>query len=256
MKKYIPSTFCTLMLAFSLFVAHGQTATSAVPAVPSGGAIVLDLGGTIEVKDPSGRSITASRDTVLLEGTTIDTRQNGTMVLRLDEGSEILVQAHSQLTLKRSYLPAGTTLFDLLIGKLRAVVTKRSTGSPSFELGTPSAVVAVRGTQFDVLVNFRQVTEVDVQQGIVEVRSRRNPAASVRVEAGFSTRVGLNMVPEAPVPTETMRPEAQEQHDRESSKEQQDEHTDETDSSGSSSSHEEQGPDQPEKPPQKRLHNP
>jgi hypothetical protein len=77
-----------------------------------------------------------------------------------------------------------------------------------FELGTPSAVIAVRGTQFDVEVNSRNVTEVDVVDGLVEVYGR-NGEGSVLLEPGFSTRVGLDSGPEQPEPTNEMRPEVE-----------------------------------------------
>ncbi len=70
-------------------------------------------------------------------------------------------------------------------------------------------MIAVRGTQFDVEVNRRNVTEVDVIDGLVEV-SGRNPAwGSVLLEPGFSTRVGLDSGPEQPEPTNEIRPEVE-----------------------------------------------
>jgi len=78
-----------------------------------------------------------------------------------------------------------------------------------FELGTPSAVIAVRGTQFDVEVNARNVTEVDVVDGLVEVSGRNANGGSVLLEPGFSTRVGMDSGPEQPEPTNEIRPEVE-----------------------------------------------
>jgi hypothetical protein len=78
-----------------------------------------------------------------------------------------------------------------------------------FELGTPSAVIAVRGTQFDVEVNLGNVTEVDVVDGLVEVYGRNAAGGSVLLEPGFSTRVGMDSGPEQPEPTNEMRPEVE-----------------------------------------------
>ena len=104
---------------------------------------------------------------------------------------------------------ADPSYFQLLLGRIRALISKRTGGTVPFELGTPSAVIAVRGTQFDVEVNRRNVTEVDVIDGLVEV-SGRNPAwGSVLLELGFSARVGLDSGPEQPEPTNEMRPEVE-----------------------------------------------
>jgi hypothetical protein len=99
--------------------------------------------------------------------------------------------------------------FQLLLGRIRALISKRTGGAVPFELGTPSAVIAVRGTQFEVEVNSRNVTEVDVVEGLVEVYGRNAAGGSVLLEPGFSTRVGLDSGPEQPAPTNEIRPEVE-----------------------------------------------
>jgi hypothetical protein len=98
---------------------------------------------------------------------------------------------------------------QILVGKIRAYIRKQTGGSPPFQMGTPSAVIAVRGTRFDVEVNGTGVTEVDVFEGVVEVGSSRLPGVSVVVEPGMSTRVGIGAAPEAPVPTREIRPDVE-----------------------------------------------
>lgn len=67
----------------------------------------------------------------------------------------------------------------------------------------------VRGTHFDVEVNSRNVTEVDVVDGLVEVYGRTGTRGSVLLEPGFSTRVGMGLDPEQPEPTDEIRPEVE-----------------------------------------------
>jgi hypothetical protein len=76
-------------------------------------------------------------------------------------------------------------------------------------MGTPSAVIAVRGTRFDVEVNRNGVSEVDVFEGLVEVASAKLPGVSVLVSPGMSTRVGVGTAPETPVPTREIRPDVE-----------------------------------------------
>jgi hypothetical protein len=192
---------------------RGQIKSGQPPAVPLGGALVLDLSGTVDVQDPRGKGIKVTRNMSLAQGTAIETGRNAKMLLRLEDGSEVLIGSQSRMVLKQEYFQSGKTIFELLLGRLKVVVTKRYTGSPSFQLGTPTAIVAVRGTSFYVEVNSHEVTEVDVDQGLVQVTSRKDLDDFVMVKAGFSTRVGPNTIPEAPSPTDSIRPDLREQQE-------------------------------------------
>src|SRR5205823_94536 len=86
-------------------------------------------------------------------------------------------------------------------------IQKRLGGSPAFQIGTPSAVISVRGTKFDVEVDRRGVTEVDVDEGVVELEAVTGRGESVMITAGFSSRVGLETGPEVPRPTQDLRPQ-------------------------------------------------
>jgi ferric-dicitrate binding protein FerR (iron transport regulator) len=78
---------------------------------------------------------------------------------------------------------------QLLLGKIKAEIQKRTGGSPPFKLGTPSAVITVRGTRFFVQVDKHRVTRVTVEEGVVEVESTKRVGKPVQIKAGFSTRV-------------------------------------------------------------------
>ena len=140
-------------------------------------------------------------------GTILDTG-SGKLLLRLSDGSEVMVRAHTRLQVQQPSL-TDPSYFQLLLGRIRALINKRTGGAVPFELGTPSAVIAVRGTQFEVEVNPRNVTEVDVVDGLVEVYGRNATGGSVLLEPGFSTRVGMDSGPEQPEPTNEMRPEVE-----------------------------------------------
>jgi hypothetical protein len=129
------------------------------------------------------------------------------LVLRADE-SEILIQPHSKLVLHAPQ-PGNWDALQILLGKVRAFIRKRTGGAAPFQMGTPSAVIAVRGTRFDIEVNGTGVTEVDVFEGLVEVGSATLPGVSVLVSPGMSTRVGVGSVPETPVPTREIRPDVE-----------------------------------------------
>jgi hypothetical protein len=154
---------------------------------------------------PSTDPAKPQRGQILPAGTLVETGSGSLLlVLRTDE-SEILVQPHTRLVVKE---PASGTwnALDVAIGRVRAYIRKRTGGAPPFQMGTPSAVIAVRGTRFDVEVNGRGLSEVDVFDGLVEVAGNGPVAGSVLVGPGFSTRVAPGKAPEPSVPTREIRP--------------------------------------------------
>jgi len=174
-------------------------------AEPWAGAAISDWGGKVLVQLPGRALRTPSRGQTLPPGTLLDSG-DGELLLRLEDESEILVRSHTRIVLKQPER-GNWDYLQVLVGRIRAQIRHRTGGAPPFQLGTPSAVIAVRGTRFDVEVNRHQVTEVDVFSGLVEVGAVGIRGASVLVRPGFSTRVGPGGPPEAPVPTEQIRPD-------------------------------------------------
>src|SRR5215469_6970401 len=199
-----------LWVALGDALAQDQQPSPAVSA-PFAGATISQWKGNIHLNLPGRLSSTPTIGETLPPGTVLETGR-GRLLLQLTDGSQVLIRAHTRLTVQQPS-PTDRGYFQLLLGRLRAIISKRTGGAPPFELGTPSAVIAVRGTEFTVEVNRRQETEVDVSEGVVEVVSKHT-GTSVFVEAGSSTRVGLNTPPEPPRPTPEMHPGASEAANR------------------------------------------
>jgi len=200
------ATVATLPLwaAFWLCAAQAQVPGAPSPA-PFAGAIVSEWKGEVHVQLPGTSMSRPTRGEVLPADTVLDTGDGRlVLVLRTDE-SEIIIQPHTRLVVREPAL-GNWNAVEILLGRVRAYIRKRTGGAPPFQMGTPSAVIAVRGTRFDVEVNGRGVSEVDVFDGLVEVASSTVPGSSVLVSPGFSTRVGLGTPPETPVPTGEIRP--------------------------------------------------
>ena len=201
--------FCFLFfwMVIGLASAQEQQPISTPATAAIAGATISEWKGNIHLSLPGQLSSNPLRGEQLPPGTILDTG-SGRLLLRLSDGSEVIVRAHTRLQVQQPSL-ADPSYFQLLLGRIRALINKRTGGAVPFELGTPSAVIAVRGTQFDVEVNSRNVTEVDVVDGVVEVYGRNAIGASILLEPGFSTRVGMNSGPEQPEPTDEMRPEVE-----------------------------------------------
>jgi len=199
--------FVIFCLTATIASAQKQQPDSTPTTATIAGATIAEWKGNIRLSLPGQSPSNPLRGELLPSGTILDTG-SGTLLLRLSDGSEVLVRAHTRLQVQQPSL-TDPSYFQLLLGRIRALINKRTGGAVPFELGTPSAVIAVRGTEFDVEVNPRNVTEVDVVDGIVEVYGRNSTAGSVLLEPGYSTRVGMGSDPEQPEPTNEMRPEVE-----------------------------------------------
>ena len=164
-------------------------------ALPTGSATVSDLKGEVEVHSPQGEVVAAQRGTVLAAESKIDTAK-GSVLLDLEDGSQVLVKSNSHVVLKAPNQAKGYW-FELLLGKINAKVQKRLGNAPSFRMGTPTAVITVRGTRFSVDVDKKERTHVEVYEGLVEVSGFFH-GAPVMVRPGFSTGVEHNHDPEPP----------------------------------------------------------
>jgi len=163
---------------------------------PIAGATVADFKGDVEVELPGKTASNPTRGQVLPAETAITTAK-GQILLQLEDGSQILVHAKTRLVLKQPS-PSNWQRLQLLLGKIKAEIQKRTGGSPPFQIGTPSAVITVRGTRFYVEVDRHNTTRVKVEEGVVEVQSLKGTGKPVLIKAGFSTRVGEDSGPEPP----------------------------------------------------------
>ncbi len=95
-------------------------------------------------------------------------------VLRLDENTDAAITSASNLKI---------SIFQPL-GRTWSRVTKLSNAGHSYEITTPTAIAAARGTAFATNVNLDQSTNIDTDNDVVTVSApdRKNPLS---VEASF-----------------------------------------------------------------------
>jgi hypothetical protein len=192
------SYFCTALLLLLVFCTTGgqQLQSSQTAALPAGSATVFEIKGEVVLHGPQGETLTGSRGTVLSADSTIETAK-GSILLALQDGSQVLVKPHSRVVLKAPEQSQGLSL-QLLIGKVFNKITKRLGNTPSFRMGTPTAVITVRGTRFEVEVNKKLRTSVVVYDGLVEVQGFAAGTPPVFVRPGFVTDVDRDRAPSQP----------------------------------------------------------
>jgi hypothetical protein len=181
-------------MLFLFAVAAGQTPQDA--SLPVGSATVAESKGEVTLHSPKGDILESKRGVVLDPESVIDTVK-GSVLLDLQDGSQVLVKSKSHVVLKAPNADRGYYL-ELLVGKIVAKVRKRLSNTPSFRMGTPTAVITVRGTRFEVEVTKEKRTFVEVYEGIVEVIGLHPGGRPVLLRPGYSTRVQRDRDPDEP----------------------------------------------------------
>src|SRR6476659_10537360 len=202
MKSKLTLTIVFLALYCACAAAQQAPATANAPYA---GATISDFKGKVSIQLPAQSFAAPVRGEILPPETTVNTDE-GRLLLKLSDGSDVLVRPHTKLLLKQPEA-SGWKYFQIMIGRVRTQIQKRLGGSPAFQIGTPSAVISVRGTKFDVEVDRRGFTEVDVDEGVVELEAVTGRGEAVMITAGFSSRVGMETGPEVPRPTQDLRPQ-------------------------------------------------
>ncbi|HYO81996.1 MAG TPA: FecR family protein [Bryobacteraceae bacterium] len=167
-----------------LFLAATVIICSAQSANPAGTAAqVLQLTGQVSVlKDSTPWALQA--------GSTVEPRQivitgaDGFAVFRVADGSTFEVYPNSRVTFRAN--PGNWhDLLDLWLGRVKIHIEKLSGGAPNHNrVRTPTAVISVRGTVFDVAVEDGDSTLVSVQEGLVAVEHALLPSKEPKLVAG------------------------------------------------------------------------
>src|SRR5260370_36925245 len=166
--------FCLLFLwiAAGMAMAQEQEPISTPATAAIAGATIAEWKGNIRLSLPGQLPSNPLRGEQLPPGTILDTG-SGRLLLRLSDGSEVIVRAHTRLQVQQPSL-TDPSYFQLLLGRIRAFINKRTGGAVPFELGTPTAVIAVRGAQLIVGIHPRHHSEFELV-GRIFASSTHNP---------------------------------------------------------------------------------
>jgi hypothetical protein len=122
---------------------------------------------------------------ILNPGDRVDTRGGARVVIDLSDGSMVVVQPESVIVLK-DYRQAESLreLFEIVFGVVRVKINHFAGRPNPYRMNTPTASIAVRGTEFSIEVDPAGNTKVVVYEGAVEVSSLSDPDRKTLVEAG------------------------------------------------------------------------
>jgi hypothetical protein len=174
-------------LVYCLFMAvAAAVCLSPLRAQEGGSATVVTLYGQVSLLTDNGPWVLNVNDTIT-PGRTIITGADGYAQFRVSTAALEVFQ-NSKTVFRRS--PQNwSDILDLITGHVKVHIQKLLNKPNRNKVHTPTAVISVRGTIFDVVVEDDDVTFVSVDEGLVSVENLTAPGAERLLNPGESIRV-------------------------------------------------------------------
>ena len=170
---------------------------------PAAARVVATYGKVEATIAQTGESVSLEPGKTVHTGDEVRTGPESNLTLQFGDGSLLLLQEDSHLVMEslREYGDTGLveTRVRLPDGRVETRVTPRGPSGPRYEIWTPAAVSAVRGTRYRVSAedSNRNTSRTEVEQGTVQV-SGQGKTQSVPAKFGVVAEVGAP--PSKPVP--------------------------------------------------------
>jgi hypothetical protein len=200
--RLIAIALLSLILTFHCAAAFAQDTVGQVTDIT--GSAKLERGG-IEVEAATMMPIKV-RDK-------LRTTAKSKVTVTFRDGSKLVLSESSSYTIDEYSIGATNRIrasIALWAGHLRAIVFIAAGGVPDFEVHTPNAIAAVRGTEFETAFiadrpcpedrSCMRYTTVGVFHGVVAVANIANPAQTVQVSEGYETTVACEAPATSPAP--------------------------------------------------------
>jgi ferric-dicitrate binding protein FerR (iron transport regulator) len=197
---------------FSAGVAAGLLLVSALLVLSrtalaqTAGGSFQSVAGQVQIQRTGGATIGAASGVGVNVGDRIITGANGHAVLILNDQSRLELGPGTNIALDQFTLGGGPTRVSLFSGVMRSLVNAGSGGAgANYQVHTPNAVAAVRGTKFDTAYSENVIrpgyqgcekyTDVSVYQGTVNLAQVGSPNTGEDVRAGYEATVPCDKPP-------------------------------------------------------------
>jgi len=162
-----------------------------LPRDPALAAKVISLTGQVSVLHDSEPWALNVGDSVQVRQVII-TGPDGFAQFQVSDGSTFEVYPNSQVVFRKNSTN-WRDLLDMLVGRVKIHIEHWGGQPNPNRIMTPTAVISVRGTTFDVSVNEDdESTVVSVEEGVVDVMHALKPGVVRHVTAGESLRIYKN----------------------------------------------------------------
>src|SRR5208282_172875 len=204
---------------YNAVLGAGLLLISALVLVVSGPALAQtaagsfsSVSGQVQIQR-AGATIGAASGVGVDVGDRIVTGASGHAVIVLNDQSRLELGPVSGITLDEFTITGGatSTRVGLFSGVLRSLVNAASGGAPAnYQVHTPNAVAAVRGTRFDTAFTDNTIrpgyqgceryTDVSVYQGTVNLAPLATPNVGQDISAGYEATLPCDKPPTTPGP--------------------------------------------------------
>ncbi|MGC2492416.1 FecR family protein [Candidatus Binatus sp.] len=194
--------------AFSLILTSYCAAAFAQDTVGQ----VTDITGSAKL-ERGGIEVDAAPSMPIKVHDKLRTTAKSKLTVTFRDGSKLLLSESSSYTIDEYSIAATTRIrasIALWAGHLRAIVFVAAGGVPDFQVHTPNAIAAVRGTEFETAFiadrpcpedrSCTRYTTVGVFHGVVAVANIASPAQAVQVTEGYETTVACEAPATSPAP--------------------------------------------------------
>ena len=184
----------------SLMVLAMLAIVAVVPAAQAQNTVgtITQIQGTANIQR-KGATIAVVPNLPVMLHDQITTDANASLTIGLVDNSSLQLGAASTITIDESVLVNGVgapSKVGLLNGDLHTVILGAMRGSSTtFEVNTPNAIGAVRGTEWNEHYDTndhhgcRKTTKVDVDDGTVQVCNTENPPVCKDIHKGEHTEI-------------------------------------------------------------------
>ena len=190
----------TLLIAVALVVSSNPLRAQCVLSLESigtGAILVMQSGDVSQLGDRAGYRVIIPPCGIVNQQHVIKTGPDGYAKFQVSDGSTFEVFPNSEVTFRKTY--GITDLLNVWMGKVKVYI-QHFPGVPNpNNVTTPTALISVRGTIFDVEVQDDGATFVTLDEGLVDVRHLQVASRIVSLHPGESVQV-LPNIPLAALP--------------------------------------------------------
>src|SRR6516165_11007774 len=205
LPRFVLQTITTILMVLCV-------STSPVRAQVAAGNVTSLVGSASIQRAGSSIDVTVGMPVQVADQVVVST--GGKVTITLSDGSILEVGSGSTIAIDEELLGPGgaraSTRVRLLAGILRSVAKHTSTGTlPNFEVRTPNAILAARGTTFDTQYaggtrrsGYGATTQFTDERTLIGTVGARNAAGGqeVSVPAGYETTIAGDSAPASPGP--------------------------------------------------------
>jgi hypothetical protein len=165
------------------------------------GLSLLTTGNSLEVSylvgdvkfQRSAKIMPLTMETKLVAGDIVSTGKKSFCTLKYNDGSVVEIRSESKIAVGNENVK-GSDYVSLISGTVHGKFVKMQKGGSGSKVYTPTAVCAIRGTEFTIASGGAGDSRVKLEEGMLQVR---NPFGKVDIAEGENSEIGIAEKPVA-----------------------------------------------------------